>query len=162
MIFLDSLVSFPREQESDDGEILLVEECIVTVYIGAKIAEFFGHLTFIKSDKIADVEKIPVPVEIANLGGNLHEEKELAVDTAVDLEDIVHAGDIGYYSNLVEMSEFQKDIVIWSIFTHHLDKCRNFVDFFPVECDDFLLLGINFLSENQYLENNHKKDQNEY
>lgn len=97
-----------------------------------------------------------------NLGGYLHEEEELAMDTTVDLEDVVDAGDIGYDGNLMEMSEFEEDVVIWSIFAHHLDKCRDFVDFFPIERDNFLLLGIDFLSENQYLENNHKKYQNEY
>lgn len=159
MIFcLYSLILLPREQESNDGEILLIQECIVAVYVGTKIAEFFGHLTFIKGDKIADIEEIPVSVEVANLGGDLHEEEELAVDTAVDLEDIVDTGNIGDDGNLVEVGELEEDVIVRSVFAHDLNKCRDFVDFFSIEGDDCLFLGIDFLSENQYL----KDDQTEY
>lgn len=88
---------------------------------------------------------------MVNFGGYLHQEEELAMDTTVNLEDIVDAGDIGDDGDFVEVGELEKYIVIWSVFSHDFDKSRYFVDFFSVEHDDFLFLGIDFLSENHYL-----------
>lgn len=97
---------------------------------------------------------------MVNLGRYLHEKEELAMDTTIDLEDIVDAGYIGDNSDLMDMRELEEDIVVWSIFSHDLDKCGDFVDLLSVESDDFLLLGIDFLSENHYLKYEHAQYKN--
>lgn len=74
-----------RKEKTDNREVFFLEEAVVPLYVVVEKEELFGDGVLVEDDEIADIEKIPIPVKIADAGGDFHKEEKFSVHTAVVL-----------------------------------------------------------------------------